>query len=125
MAEKKVLVAGTGKSGICAAQLLARNNETVILFDENTELTTDSVKNKLEDCKNIDKIEIFIGSMTDDLINQCKYMVISPGIAIDKPFVNQVRDAGLPIWSEIELAYHYEKDDLNRYDKILDLEDYI
>ena len=109
MAEKKVLVAGTGKSGICAAQLLARNNETVILFDENTELTTDSVKNKLEDCKNIDNIEIFIGSMTDDLINQCKYMVISPGIAIDKPFVNQVRDAGLPIWSEIELAYHYEK----------------
>ena len=38
MFSKKVLVAGTGKSGICAAALLARNGEKVLLFDENTKL---------------------------------------------------------------------------------------
>ncbi len=32
-------------------------------------------------------------------------MVLSPGIAIDAPFVNAVREAGVPIWGEVELAY--------------------
>ena len=36
-------------------------------------------------------------------------MVISPGIPVDKPFVEKVKAAGIPVWSEIELAYHYEK----------------
>ena len=32
-------------------------------------------------------------------------MVLSPGIAIDAPFVLRVKEAGVPIWGEIELAY--------------------
>ena len=36
-------------------------------------------------------------------------MVISPGIPVDAPFTDVVRNAGIPIWSEIELAYHYGK----------------
>jgi len=35
MFDKKVLVAGAGKSGICASEQLLRNGEQVVLFDEN------------------------------------------------------------------------------------------
>lgn len=108
MFSKKVLVAGTGKSGICAAALLARNGEKVLLFDENTKLNKKDVLDKLEDT-NKDNIEVYIGELTDDIINQCELMVISPGIPVDAPFALKVKEKGLAVWSEIELAYHYEK----------------
>lgn len=108
MFSKKVLVAGTGKSGICAAALLARNGEKVLLFDENTKLNKKDVLDKLEDT-NKDNIEVYIGELTDEIINQCELMVISPGIPVDAPFALKVKEKGLAVWSEIELAYHYEK----------------
>ena len=36
-------------------------------------------------------------------------MILSPSIAIDNPIVEMVREKGIPIWGEIELAYRYSK----------------
>lgn len=109
MFDKKVLVAGSGKSGLCASALLARNGEKVILFDENKNLKPEDVLAKIEDVENKDNIEVYIGELTDEIISQCSIMVISPGIPVDAEFALKVKEAGLPIWSEIELAYNYEK----------------
>ena len=109
MFDKKVLVAGSGKSGLCASALLARNGEKVILFDENKKLKPEDVLAKIEDVENKDNIEVYIGELTDEIISQCSIMVISPGIPVDAKFALKVKEAGLPIWSEIELAYNYEK----------------
>lgn len=108
MFEKKVLVAGGGRSGVCAAGELARNGEKVILFDENEKLCAEELLAKTE-CDNKGDIEIHLGALTDEIIAQCSHMVISPGIPTDAPFVSEVRKAGIPVWSEIELAYRYEK----------------
>ena len=107
MFNKKVLVAGGGKSGICAANLLVRNGEHVILFDENKDMEPDKLSDKLE-AGNYN-VEIHIGELTDDIIDECELMVISPGIPTDAPFALKVKEKGLPVWSEIELAYRYEK----------------
>lgn len=109
MFEKKVLVAGCGKSGICASALLARNGEKVILFDENKDIDVQKIYNKFADVPNRENIEVVTGELTDDIIGQCEIMVISPGIPVDKPFVLKIKEAGLEVWSEIELAYRYEK----------------
>lgn len=109
MFEKKVLVAGCGKSGIGASILLARNGEKVILFDENETKDADSVRELIGNVKGKENIEIYIGQLKEEVIAQCELMVISPGIPVDKPFVKKVKDMGLSVWSEIELAYHYEK----------------
>ncbi len=109
MFEKKILVAGCGKSGIGASVLLARNGEKVILFDENENINPDDLKERIGKVEGIKNIQIYLGQLTDDIIDQCQLMVISPGIPVDKPFVTKVKKAGLPVWSEIELAYHYEK----------------
>ena len=37
---------------------------------------------------------------------------MSPGVPTDLPFVNELRDEGLPIWGEIELAYRCKKGDV-------------
>ena len=109
MFEKKVLVAGAGKSGICAAELLARNGAKVILFDENDKLEADKVYENFELCNNKENIEVHIGALTDEIIGQIELMVISPGIPTDSAFALKVKEAGIAVWSEIELAYHYEK----------------
>ena len=109
MFKKKVLVAGCGKSGISASILLARNGEKVILFDENENADVEAIKNKIGNVTGKDNIEIFVGALSDKVISECELMVISPGIPVDKPFVEKVKAAGIPVWSEIELAYHYEK----------------
>ena len=36
-------------------------------------------------------------------------VVLSPGVPTDLPIVNELRDEGLPIWGEIELAYQLQK----------------
>lgn len=109
MFSKKVLVAGTGKSGICAASLLARNGEKVLLFDENVELKKEDILAKFADEPNKNNIEVYLGAINDEIIDQCELMVISPGIPTDAEFALKVKDKGLAVWSEIELAYHYEK----------------
>ncbi|MGN0368865.1 MAG: UDP-N-acetylmuramoyl-L-alanine--D-glutamate ligase [Wujia sp.] len=108
---KKYLVAGAGKSGICATNQLLRNNEQVILFDENPKgtLTEEAVRKKLGEIVNKENLSIHLGALTDEVLQDISCMVISPGIAVDAAFVLKVKEAGIPVWSEIELAYRYEK----------------
>lgn len=109
MFSKKILVAGCGKSGICASELLARNGERVILFDENKDIEPAAIEEKLKEVSGKENIEVYTGTLDEDIISQCEIMVISPGIPVDKEFVKKVKSMDIPVWSEIELAYHYEK----------------
>lgn len=111
MFDKKVLVAGAGKSGICATKLLLRNHESVVLFDENPKgnLNECTVLEKLDYTEKPENLTIWLGALTDALLADISCMVISPGIPVDAPFACKVKEAGIPVWSEIELAYTYEK----------------
>lgn len=54
-------------------------------------------------------LSIVLGTLSQDVIDQSEYCVISPGIPTDLAFVEELKKNGVPIWSEIELAYHYAK----------------
>ncbi len=98
------IVAGTGKSGISATNLLVKHGVKVYLFDENKDRDTDAIKEKTG---NSELVQIELGELGADALSSSQLMVISPGIPVDAPFTDVVRNAGIPIWSEIELAYHY------------------
>ena len=100
--DKKVLVAGSGKSGIAATDLLKRVGATVTIYDGNEKLVKEDILSRLEDNSNVN---VVLGDLSDEVINDTDLMILSPGIAIDAPFVNKVRDAEVPIWGEVELAY--------------------
>ena len=100
--KKKVMVAGSGKSGIGAADLLKKLGATVIIYDGNEKLNKEEVLAKLSDREDV---EVILGELEDSVIDNIDLMILSPGIAIDAPFVNKVREKGVPIWGEIELAY--------------------
>ncbi len=108
MSDKKVIVAGTGKSGICATELLVRNGAEVLLFDENTKNSPEEILDRINGADK-SKIKIVLGELDEKSVSECEFMVISPGIPVDAPFVLRVKSLGLPVWSEIELAYFFEK----------------
>ncbi|MCR5834917.1 MAG: UDP-N-acetylmuramoyl-L-alanine--D-glutamate ligase [Lachnospiraceae bacterium] len=103
---KRILVAGSGKSGIGAVSLLQKIGADITLYDGNSALTEEIVKEKLD---NADGVKFVFGELSSEVIGNIDLMVLSPGIAVDAPFVNEVRDAGVPIWGEIELAYNVAK----------------
>lgn len=103
---KTAIVAGTGKSGISATKLLVKHGVSVYLFDENKDRDIDKIKESVD---NSELVNVVLGELSEDALSASQLMVISPGIPVDAPFTEVVRNAGIPIWSEIELAYHYGK----------------
>ena len=103
---KTAIVAGTGKSGISATKLLINHGVSVYLFDENKDRDIDKIKESVD---NSELVNVVLGELSEEALSASQLMVISPGIPVDAPFTDIVRNAGIPIWSEIELAYHYGK----------------
>ena len=103
---KKVIVAGAGKSGVASVGLLLRNGAHAVLYDGNRELDKDKI---LADFNESDKIDVALGELTDDILDGAELFVISPGISVEAPFVEKVREKNIPIWGEIELAYFFNK----------------
>ena len=53
-----------------------------------------------------------IGDLPEEVLDSLSLAVLSPGVPTDLPLVHQMRDAGIPIWGEIELAYTCGKGDV-------------
>ncbi len=107
--EKKVLVFGTGISGIAAAKLLVCRNAEVFLFDGNQDLDRDRV---MDNFSAEDPVSLYTGELPDEIFKQLDLAVLSPGVPTDLPFVLAMKDAGIRIWGEIELAYQCKKSNI-------------
>lgn len=103
---QKVLVAGTGISGIAAAKLLLAQGGEVVLYDGNDKLSKEELKAKFDEGA---KLSIVLGELKKTDLAGVELAVISPGISLETPFVSVIDDARITIWSEIELAYHCTK----------------
>ena len=57
---QKVIVAGTGKSGIAAARLLLDMGGEVVLYDSNPSLDKKEIRGKFQEK---DKVEIILGDL--------------------------------------------------------------
>lgn len=106
---KKVLVFGSGISGIGACKLLGTVGREVILYDGNVSLDPEEIKRQIgEDTRT----KVILGELPEEVIQTLDLVVISPGVPTDLPVVNKMRETGLPIWGEVELAYTYGKGDV-------------
>ncbi|SFG61510.1 UDP-N-acetylmuramoylalanine--D-glutamate ligase [Lachnospiraceae bacterium C7] len=105
--DKKVVVVGTGISGIAATELLIKKGINTTLFDGNKDLDLEKLYEKAPQIKNV---PIILGEFEDT--KAFDVVVLSPGVPTDLPFVNEMRDNGVAIWGEIELAYYFSKGEL-------------
>ncbi len=99
---RKVLVVGSGKSGIGAAGLLGAVGAKPVLFDGNEKLDRREVEEKAGP---IPGLEVRIGELPEEEKKEISLVVISPGVPVDAPMLEEYRERNIPIWGEIELAY--------------------
>ena len=100
--DKKVLVVGTGISGIGAAGLLVKMGACPVLFDSNDKLKREDI---LKRAGNEPSLIVLLGSVPDELKEEIGLVVVSPGVPSDSLFIDEFRQRGIPVWGEIELAY--------------------
>ena len=131
MKGKKVLVFGSGISGEAAAGLLLREGAQVVLYDGNEKLDAEELKTKIrESLAGTDSVDgkpsgqnaaddadpaglsVVLGEFPEELLGGLSLTVMSPGVPTDLPVVDRMREAGIPVWGEIELAYVLGKGDV-------------
>lgn len=103
---KRVLVVGSGKSGVAAAELLVKKGIEFVLFDGNKDLDTAALTEKNPVFA---EAKILLGELKEEDLAQIDLAVLSPGVPTDLPMVDMMREKGIPVWGEIELAYHFAK----------------
>ncbi len=103
---KKVLVVGTGKSGIAAAGLLAGAGVDTVLYDSNEKVCKEGICEKDEKLKGM---PVLLGELKEADMDAFSIAVLSPGVPLDQPFVQQLCAHGVKLWGEIELAWQFAK----------------
>ncbi len=102
---KKVLVVGLGKSGLAAALFLRRRGAQVTVSDiRSAEALAKDIPALLEEGINVEA-----GGHGLLTFRRQDLIVVSPGVPLDTPELVQVRNFGLPIIGEIELAARFTK----------------
>ncbi len=102
---KKVLVVGSGKSGIASVELLRRAGAYPVLFDSNLELTAKEMEKKLIEPGSA----ICYTQSLPEEEKDIELVVLSPGVPTDIPFLERFKADHIPIIGEIELGYLGEK----------------
>ena len=103
---KKVLVFGTGKSGIGAADLLGLEGACPILFDGKADLDKEAVLHKINGNY---EVSVYAGELPAEVQESLDLVVLSPGVPTDLHLVKSFYAQGLPVWGEVELAYQTGK----------------
>ncbi|HTV06399.1 MAG TPA: UDP-N-acetylmuramoyl-L-alanine--D-glutamate ligase [Acidobacteriaceae bacterium] len=100
---KKVLVVGLGKSGLAAALFLRRRGAQVTVSDvRSAEALARDIPALLEE-----GIMVEAGGHGLLTFRRQDLIVVSPGVPLDTPELVQVRNFGLPIMGELELAARF------------------
>ena len=99
---KRVLVVGTGVSGIAAIRLLAAKGAKPVVLEGNEKADREQVVSRIPEGIGYDLI---IGNLPEEVMDTLDLAVLSPGVPTDLPFVIKLQDKKIPVWGEIELAY--------------------
>ena len=91
-----VLVAGLGKSGRAAARQLAEAGAEVVACDDNPELDAGELAAV--------GVKTHLGPGALESLEGRELLVVAPGLPEAHPLVQAALGAGVPVWSEVELA---------------------
>lgn len=108
---KKILILGFARSGYDAAKVLISRKNTVVVNDFK-ELNPND-KGKKEELEKLGVTFIFGGHPEDLLDSSFDYLIKSPGIAIDHPYVLKAQELGIEVINETEMAYRLLPKDKN------------
>jgi UDP-N-acetylmuramoylalanine--D-glutamate ligase len=94
---KRVAVAGAARSGIAAAELLAKRGARVTVSDTRSDAADAEPLRQLG-------VELELGGHRAETFADADLIVMSPGVPAEQPVVANARRAGVPVIGELELA---------------------
>jgi len=97
---KRVTVVGAARSGIAAAELLARRGARVTLSE---------IAAQIADGDRLRAIGVALemGGHVAETFTAADLVVLSPGVPPEAPAIQAARDRGIPVIAEIELAWRW------------------
>lgn len=101
----RVLVYGLGRSGIASAHLLQHNKIPFGFYDDNEVAGYRS----LSDAIPWSEVPVQFGHLTAGSLIGYDLVVVSPGVPAHAPSLAVIKDSGLKVIGEIELAYAFAK----------------
>ena len=103
LAGKRVLVVGLARTGVVAALFSAGYGATVTATDERPEAELGETAAKLRAAG----VKLELGGHNPDSFANQDLIVVSPGVPAKLPALELARARGIPVWSEIELAWRF------------------
>ncbi len=98
---KRISILGMARSGLACAKLLKEIGAEVFVSEIKREEPLTSEINQLKELN----IDFETGGHTSRAILDKDFIVVSPGIPLDIPILSQAESSGIPIFSEIEVAF--------------------
>ncbi len=103
LAEKRVLVVGVARSGVASALFCAQHGARVTATDTEPESKLAEAAAKLRAAG----VTLELGAHSPAMFEQQDLIVLSPGVPADLALLATARSKGIPVWSEIELAWRF------------------
>lgn len=103
LAGKRVLVVGLARTGVATALFSAGYGATVKATDEKPEAELGDVPERLRAAG----VTLELGGHNPASFLEQDLIVLSPGVPAHLPELDRAREAGIPVWSEIELAWRF------------------
>lgn len=101
---KNYMIIGMARSGVASAKALKAVGASVFAYDAKTE---EQLSDIIAEAKlYIDVFQLGQPSPNFDAVDR---VVVSPGVPLDLPFFSTIKELGIPMIGEIELAYELAK----------------
>lgn len=98
---KNVLLVGLAKTGVSTIKKLDKLGAKIIVNDIKSK---DELKDIIKQIENLESVEYMLGSHLEDIDN-IDLTIVSPGVPLDLPFIEKLKNAKIEIIGEVELAY--------------------
>lgn len=96
---KQVVVVGLGLTGLSCVKYLLKQGAEVIGFDQR----------QLEEPRLPEGVKYLFGDLTDEVIGSAQLIVLSPGVPLSHPTIQQAKSKGVAVIGDIELFAMFNK----------------
>lgn len=97
MKQSFYLVVGLGKTGLSIARYLHRGNKQFVAYD-----TRKDAPGYAEFHQEFPNIPCYLQDLPEEVFTQVTDVITSPGVALETPALRRAREAGIPIYGDIE-----------------------
>lgn len=97
-------VIGTGITGLSVARFLAAKQQAFVLLDTRT-----NPPNLEKIRQEFPGVTIECGELQSETLLACAEIIVSPGVSVATPAIEQAKNSGIPVVGDIELFVRYAK----------------